>query len=127
MTRLLVYIRRYRWWYAFGICCTLAFGILQSLLPILSGYATQAVLADQPGRLVRDATLMIVLACLMGVARALSRAVVFNTGRELEYDLRNDLFAHMVTLSPSFYERLKTGDLMSRMINDLNAVRMMVG
>jgi ATP-binding cassette, subfamily B, multidrug efflux pump len=39
----------------------------------------------------------------------------------------NDLFAHLIMLGPNFYERLKTGDLMSRMINDLAAVRMMVG
>ena len=41
--------------------------------------------------------------------------------------LRNDLFTHLTLLDRSFYERLKTGDLMSRMINDLSAVRMMVG
>ncbi len=63
----------------------------------------------------------------MGVARWFSRFVIFNTGRDVEYELRNDLFEHLVTLRPDFYQRLRTGDLMSRMVNDLVAVRMMVG
>jgi ATP-binding cassette subfamily B protein len=67
------------------------------------------------------------VAVAMGVARCFSRFITFNTGRDIEYDLRNDLFAHLVKLDPAFYERIKTGDLMSRMINDLTAVRMMVG
>jgi ATP-binding cassette subfamily B multidrug efflux pump len=57
----------------------------------------------------------------------ISRFVVFNCGRDIEYDLRNDLFAWLERLSPDFYERIKTGDLMSRMINDLSNVRLMVG
>jgi ATP-binding cassette subfamily B multidrug efflux pump len=127
MRRLWLYIRRYWKWYALGIFCTIAFGILQMILPVLMRDAIDAVQADQPHRLAGYAELMMGLAALMGGARALSRAIMFNTGRDLEYDLRNDLFAHLVTLGGDFYERLKTGDLMSRMINDLSAVRMMVG
>ena len=63
----------------------------------------------------------------MGAARWFSRFVIFNCGRDIEYDLRNDLFAHLCNLDQIFYQRIKTGDLMSRMINDLSAVRMMVG
>ena len=63
----------------------------------------------------------------MGAARWFSRVVIFNCGRDVEYDLRNDLFAHLCNLDQVFYQRIKTGDLMSRMINDLSAVRMMVG
>ena len=63
----------------------------------------------------------------MGVARWFSRFVIFNCGRDIEYDLRKDLFAHLAGLDQVFYQRIKTGDLMSRMINDLSAVRMMVG
>ena len=58
----------------------------------------------------------------MGAARWFSRVVIFNCGRNVEYDLRNDLFAHLCNLDQVFYQRIKTGDLMSRMINDLSAV-----
>jgi ATP-binding cassette subfamily B multidrug efflux pump len=127
MRRLFVYIRRYWLWYAAGILCTLAFAILQMILPMLARNAINAVQAGQERRLVHLTALMVALAIPMGIARCLSRVITFNTGRSLEYDLRNDLFAHLSKLGPDFYERLKTGDLMSRMINDLTAVRMMVG
>jgi len=127
MKRLSGYIRRYSVWYALGVLCTLSFAILQMILPLLMRDAVNAVQRGHLNRLVHFATLMIGLAALMGVARAVSRVIIFNTGRDVEYDLRTDLFAHLTTLGPDFYERLKTGDLMSRMINDLNAVRMMVG
>jgi ATP-binding cassette, subfamily B, multidrug efflux pump len=127
MSRLWAYIGRYWGWYAFGVICTLSFSTLQMILPVLMRDAVNAVQRGHPNRLIHYAMVMIGLAAMMGVARAVSRATIFNTGRDVEYDLRNDLFAHLSTLGPDFYERLKTGDLMSRMINDLNAVRMMVG
>jgi ATP-binding cassette, subfamily B, multidrug efflux pump len=127
MRRLSVYVRRYWMWYALGAICTLSFAILQMILPIMMRDAVNAVQRGYPNRLIHYTTLMMGLAAMMGVARAVSRTIIFNTGRDVEYDLRNDLFAHLTTLGPDFYERLKTGDLMSRMINDLNAVRMMVG
>jgi ATP-binding cassette subfamily B multidrug efflux pump len=127
MKRLSIYIRRYWIWYALGITCTLTFAILQMILPVLMRDAVNSIQQGSMNRLVRYAEWMIGLAALMGIARAVSRSIIFNTGRDIEYDLRNDLFAHLTTLGPGFYEELKTGDLMSRMINDLNAVRMMVG
>jgi ATP-binding cassette subfamily B protein len=127
MRRLFLYIRRYSLNYAIGVLCTLSFAILQMILPVLMRDAVNAVQRGHLDRLIHYTALMIGLAAMMGVARAVSRAIIFNTGRDVEYDLRNDLFAHLTALGPDFYERLKTGDLMSRMINDLNSVRMMVG
>src|SRR5712691_3890596 len=127
MRRLFVYIRRFWPRYAFGLTATLAFSILQNLLPILMRDAIDAVQKGYPTRLGHLVELMCVLAVMMGATRCLSRVTMFNTGRDIEYNLRNELFAHLAKLGPDFYERLKTGDLMSRMINDLTAVRMMVG
>jgi len=127
MKRLFAYVRRYRSWYALGSLCTLAFSLLQNWMPLLMRDAVNAVRDHAGRRLVVSALTMMALAVLMGVARALSRIITFNTGRSIEYDLRNDLFAHLTTLGTDFYERLKTGDLMSRMVNDLTAVRMMLG
>ena len=127
MKRLFAYVRRYRSWYALGSLCTLAFSLLQNWMPLLMRDAVNAVRDHAGRRLVVSALTMMALAVLMGVARALSRIITFNTGRSIEYDVRNDLFAHLTTLGTDFYERLKTGDLMSRMVNDLTAVRMMLG
>jgi ATP-binding cassette subfamily B protein len=127
MKRLFTYIWRYRAWYAIGILCTFSFALLQMVQPLLMRAAINAVHNSDPRRLVHVAIAMVALAIMMCVARALSRIITFNTGRDVEFDMRNDLFAHATRLGPDFYERLKTGDLMSRMINDLMAVRMMVG
>ncbi len=127
MKRLRDYIRRYWARYAFGSACTIATAVLLTFIPRLSGEAVNAITrADYP-RLVRLTGEMVAAALLMGVARWFSRFVIFNCGRDVEYNLRNDLFAHLCRLDTNFYQRLKTGDLMSRMINDLGAVRMMVG
>ena len=127
MKRLFAYIRRYRSWYAAAICGTIAFTVLQMAIPMLVRDAINAAQHGQAHRLVRFTELLIALAVPMGACRCLSRVITFNTGRDIEYGLRNELFAHLARLGPDFYERLKTGDLMSRMINDLTAVRMMVG
>src|ERR1039458_7349194 len=99
MKRLFFYARRYRLRYVFGI---------------------SRMFAHAP-------ELMMVCALMVGTVRWFSRFVIFNVGRDIEYDLRNDLFQHLTTLGTDFYQKFKTGDLMSRMINDLTAVRMMVG
>ena len=56
-----------------------------------------------------------------------TRWILIGVSREIEYDLRNDLLAKLVELEPEFYVRNRTGDLMSRATNDLNAVRMVLG
>jgi len=55
------------------------------------------------------------------------RVIIISISRDIEYDLRNDLFRHLVELSPDYYARVRTGDIMARATNDLNAVRMMLG
>ncbi|HXD90278.1 MAG TPA: hypothetical protein VNU00_04400, partial [Candidatus Binataceae bacterium] len=81
MKRLYRYIWRYRFWYTIGVLFTLGFTILTNLLPLLMRDATNAVRAGHPDRLVRISMMMVAVAGLMGVARALSRIITFNTGR----------------------------------------------
>ena len=68
-----------------------------------------------------------VIALAKGIFQYLTRWILIGVSREIEFDLRNDLFAHLERLSYSFYQRTRTGDIMARMTNDLNAVRMLVG
>jgi ATP-binding cassette subfamily B multidrug efflux pump len=70
----------------------------------------------------------IIVATILGaVFRVISRIILFNLGRDVERDLRQALFRHLSTLSPTFYRKNATGDLMSRMTNDLTNVRLMAG
>ena len=55
------------------------------------------------------------------------RRIIIGVSRDIEYDLRNDFFAHLQLLPLAYFQARRTGDLMSRATNDLNAVRMMVG
>jgi ATP-binding cassette subfamily B multidrug efflux pump len=66
-------------------------------------------------------------AVAQGIARTFSRILIFNAGRNVEYQLREDLFWHLCRMDPGFFRRNSTGDVMSRMTNDLSAVRMLFG
>jgi ATP-binding cassette subfamily B multidrug efflux pump len=71
--------------------------------------------------------LLVGLALSKGVFQFLTRWLVIGVSREIEYDLRNDIFRHLESLSYSHYQKNRTGDIMARATNDLNAVRMLLG
>ncbi len=73
------------------------------------------------------ALLIVAVFLLKGIFQFLTRYVVIGISRDIEFDLRNDLFAHLERLSYSYYQRNRTGDIMARATNDLNAVRMLLG
>jgi ATP-binding cassette subfamily B multidrug efflux pump len=128
MRRLWAYLRRYRMRYAVGGACLFATATLAMLVPYLLKRAIDAIAHGAPPSAVARLALWIIgIAVVQAVVRTLSRAVIFNVGRDVEYDLRNDLFAHLQTLPLSYYHRQQTGDLMSRLINDVTAVRMLLG
>jgi ATP-binding cassette, subfamily B, multidrug efflux pump len=79
------------------------------------------------GKLAYYALLLLGLAVIGGVFRFLMRRIIIGVSRHIEYDLRNDFFRHLEGFPLSFYQANRTGDLMSRATNDLNAVRMMIG
>jgi ATP-binding cassette subfamily B multidrug efflux pump len=78
-------------------------------------------------RLLRYAGYLVGLAIVKGLFQYWMRVILIGISRDIEYDLRNDLFRHLVDLSPDYYGRERTGDIMARATNDLNAVRMMLG
>src|SRR5438445_101374 len=73
------------------------------------------------------ALLLLAVAVTKGIFQYLTRWIVIGVSREIEFDLRNDLFQHLERLSYSYYQRTRTGDIMARVTNDLNAVRMLLG
>ncbi|MGE0825163.1 MAG: ABC transporter ATP-binding protein [Candidatus Binatia bacterium] len=128
MHRLWGYIVRYRARYARGIACLVASATLAMSIPLLLKRAVEAIQQQQPVSDVIFYPLVIVaVACVQGVVRSFSRFLIFNVGRDIEYQLRNDLFAHLQKLSLNYYQRQAIGDLMSRLVNDVTAVRLLLG
>jgi ATP-binding cassette, subfamily B, multidrug efflux pump len=70
---------------------------------------------------------LLAIALAKGIFQFLTRWILIGISREIEFDLRNDLFTHLERLSHSYYQRTRTGDIMARATNDLNAVRMLLG
>src|SRR5206468_12145497 len=70
---------------------------------------------------------LLAIAAIKGIFQFLTRWIVIGVSRDIEFDLRNDLFQKLETLSFSYYQRHRTGDIMARATNDLNAVRMLLG
>jgi ATP-binding cassette subfamily B protein len=122
------YCARYWIRYLGGIACLLGATSLAMTVPWLWKQAIDAIARDaDPRLLARYAGLIVLIAVVQGMARTFSRFVIFNVGRDIEYDLRNDLFRHLETLPLGFYQQRHTGDLMSRLVNDVTAVRMLLG
>ena len=128
MGRISQYIWRYWRRYLFGGLCLIGTATLVMWIPWWIREAIRII--EHGGALseVRYYVLLIIASAIaQGFVRTYSRALIFNAGRNVEYDLRNDLFAHLEKLPLSFYHSQRTGDLMSRVINDISAVRTMLG
>src|SRR5579872_6972318 len=112
------YLWRYRGALALGLVCLVLKDIAQACQPLMIRGASLFV---------RYALWLVGLAVVKGAFQFFMRVIIIGVSRDIEYDLRNDLFAHLVELSPDYYARTRTGDIMARATNDLNAVRMMLG
>jgi ATP-binding cassette subfamily B multidrug efflux pump len=91
------------------------------------GRGVQAIKDKHVEQVPHVVVLLIVFALATAVTRILSRVWIFNAARAAEYDLRSGLFGHLMTLSPSYYRDHSTGDVMSRLTNDVQTVRAMWG
>ena len=128
LRRLAGYIGRNRGVYAAWLIATLGYVGGSVAVPMLVGWAVGAVVAGEPlQEVVRRTGWLAAVTVLRAVLRYFTRTLVFHAAREIEYELRDDVFAHLQRLSQSFYFRWRTGDLMSRCVNDINAVRMLMG
>lgn len=113
---------------ALGGLCLVLKDIAQAIQPLMIRGAVDAFKATNSAAVfVRFAAYLVGLALLKGVFQYWMRVIIIGISRDIEYDLRNDLFRHLVSLSPDYYGRTRTGDIMARATNDLNAVRMMLG
>lgn len=128
IARLSKYIGTNRRYYAIWSVITLGYVATFLIVPELTGRTIGAIEAHEPADvIIRLAVWLAGVGVLSGVLRYYSRVLVFNAAREIEYELRNDLFAHLQSLPQSFFLTWRTGDLMSRCVNDLNSVRTLLG
>jgi len=126
--RLVAYMLRYRRGFASGLACTALSTVASLATPWVLKHAVDDLAQGVTGAKLRTyAALILGLALAGGLFRFLMRRIIVGVSRRLEYDLRNDFFAHLQRLSPAYFHAHRTGDLMSRATNDLNAVRMMAG
>lgn len=128
MRRLRGYLGRYWRRYLLGMLFLFSTAALVMVIPWWIRAVIRIIEQDGPIEDVFFYTIFIVVAAVaQGVTRTFSRFLIFNAGRDIEYDLRNDLFANLEKLPLSFYHSQRTGDLMSRVINDISSVRLLLG
>ena len=126
--RLLPYVLRYRREFILGLLCVLLTTAIQLLPPWVLKFAVDDLTAGVTReKLLRYAGLVMVIALAGAVFRYWMRRILVGASRHIEYDIRNAFFARLQLLPLGYYHAHRTGDLMSRATNDLNAVRMMIG
>ncbi len=121
-------MRRYRRGLVLGMGSLVLKDVFGASIPLVIRSAIDSLTAGRPFSVVlRFALLLAAVSLVKGVFQYWMRVILIGISRDIEYDLRNDLFARLVSLSSDFYARQRTGDIMARATNDLNAVRMMLG
>ena len=128
LRRLQPYYRPYRTTVAFGLVLVVFSAAFSSVVP---WFLRRAVDGIRNGDSLKSiwvlAAAMIGVSLIGGVGRYGMRQLLNAVSRWMEYDLRNDLFRKLEELDPTYYSRMRTGDLMARLTNDLSAVRMAAG
>ena len=126
--RLLEHLVPYRRAYVKGFLGVVAATALQLAAPWVTKYAIDDLVAElTAAKLWGYAAGILALAALSGWFRFLNRRTIVGVSREFEYSLRNEFFVHLQRLDLGYFQRTRTGDLMSRATNDLTAVRMLMG
>ncbi len=125
---LFAYMRRYRWSYVWGTAACLLTNIVWSQFPrVLQGAINSLRAGTTKQHILLLAGLLVAISLVKGIFLYTQRWVLIGISRDIEVDLRNDLFRKLELQDSGFYHRHRTGDLMARMTNDLNAVRMLLG
>src|SRR5580704_14272107 len=128
LTPLYSYMRRYRSGYLWGTLACVATNIVAVQFPRVLGMAINRIERGTTRELILVfALILVAISLVKGVFLYAQRWIQIGISREIEFDLRNDLFKKLETEDTGFYERYRTGDIMARMTNDLNAVRMLLG
>jgi ATP-binding cassette, subfamily B, multidrug efflux pump len=122
------YMRRYRWGYVWGLLSCVATNAVWVLFPQVLQRAIDGLEHGITRRqILFYAGLLVAIALIKGIFLYAQRWILIGISREIEFDMRNDLFRRLELQDAGFYQRYRTGDIMARLTNDLNAVRMLLG
>ncbi|MEG3658250.1 ABC transporter ATP-binding protein [Arenibacter palladensis] len=130
------YFRKYRFKLLVGIIITMIARIFQLVMPsyvkksieVVEGFIGNNILKAEAKEMLLEYILIIVGAALLsGFFTFLMRQTIINVSRYIEYDLKNEVFDHYQLLSLNFYKKNRTGDLMNRISEDVNQVRLYGG
>jgi ATP-binding cassette, subfamily B, multidrug efflux pump len=122
------YLKRYWKSLAWGGVAIVLYNIIKVLLPVVIGHAIDDMQHGiTESKLLYHALRLLLIAALSAIFLYICRQVIIGASREIEFDLRNDIFANLERQSPNYYHTHRTGDIMARTTNDLNAVRMLLG
>jgi len=123
------YMRRYRWGYVWGSLSVVATNAVWVLFPKVIERAIDVMGKQGVTRahILTFSGLLVLIAAVKGVFLYAQRWILIGISREIEFDLRNDLFKKLERQDTGFYQKYRTGDVMARLTNDLNAVRMLLG
>ena len=122
------YLKKYRNSFIVGLICVFCNNGVWIFFPLVLRRAIDDLrLGVNQQKLLTYSLLLLGVAAIKGIFQFLTRWIMIGISREIEFDLRNDLFRHLESLSYSYYQRTRTGDIMARATNDLNAVRMLLG
>ncbi len=122
---LLPFAKKYTSAYLAGLICLLVTDAGELYIPMLIKKAVDTITGGsfEPSALLHLMGIMLAAAAGIGAARFGWRFFIIGSSRRIERDLRERLFSHLLTLSPSYFSTMKTGDLMARATNDMRAVR----
>jgi len=122
------YLKRYRWTLFWGALTVFGNNGLWVLFPqVLKRAVDDLNRGATQHKFLVYSLLLIGIALVKGTFQFLTRWLMIGVSRDIEYDLRNDMFAHLSSLPYNYYQKNRTGDIMARATNDLNAVRMLLG
>jgi ATP-binding cassette subfamily B multidrug efflux pump len=122
------FLWRYRRGFVAGVACLVMKDAIAVCGPLVLGSGIDALKSGGSGHTVAGfALLLLAVAAAKGVFQYGMRVILVGVSRDIEYDLRNDLFSHVIRLSPGYFAKQRTGDIMARATNDLNQVRMLLG
>jgi ATP-binding cassette, subfamily B, multidrug efflux pump len=122
------YLRRYWKHLAWGGVSVILYNSIKVIMPIIIGHAVDDLKHGITEQVITfHALRLLSVAAASAIFLYLTRQIIIGASREIEYDLRNDLFANLERQSASFYQTHRTGDIMARTTNDLNAVRQLLG
>ncbi|MEX2207520.1 MAG: ABC transporter ATP-binding protein [Myxococcota bacterium] len=126
--RVTAYVRQFRGRYLTGAALTVTYAVVFQMVPLAVREMVAEISKPESTQAVTPAALYLVSVSIVFAALSFaSRSVLFSAAREIEYQLRGELFAHLQRMPQSYFAGQRTGDLMSRAVNDVNNVRMFLG